>query len=489
MENNLPNGWAECSIGEILLAKKGKKPSTVIDEPRQGYVPYILIDEMEGKSIRTYTNDPKVSIIDESEVLLVWDGSIGKCGSGMSGAIGSTLVGLKPLDEIPTKFLEYIVKQQNNFIKETSTGSGLQHINKDFFEICKISLPPLLEQHRIVAKVHSVKQKIESNNYRLEKLPKLLTRFRQSVLASAFCGRLTENWREKNSENSQDLIQQIKEIRIKRYEVACKTAKKEGKRKPKEYDNYDVILRDDFDLFEIPESWRWVDFRFVMSECEPFCYGVVQPEGESTDGNYLIRAGDIKNNSIDTSSLRTISKSVDAEFSRSRVKGGEILITVVGAGIGESGIVPISCKGYNIARAVAKVPIKDFSSKYILHWLNNSIAMKWMKTEAREVARPTLNLEQLRTIPLPLPPLGEQNEIVKRIEQLFVFADKLEARYTKAKTMIDKLPQSILAKAFRGELVPQNPNDEPASVLLERIKKEKEKLNGEKKVNRKESIA
>ena len=151
MENNLKQGWVECSLGEILTAKKGKKPASVINDPKEGYVPYILIDEMEGKPIRTYTNDPKVSIIDESEVLLVWDGSIGKCGSGMKGAIGSTLVGLKALDEIQTKFLEYTIKLQNNFIKETSTGSGLQHINKDFFEICKIPLPPLAEQLRIVA--------------------------------------------------------------------------------------------------------------------------------------------------------------------------------------------------------------------------------------------------------------------------------------------------------------------------------------------------
>ena len=198
MENNLPKGWVECSIGEILTAKKGKKPASTIDEPREGYVPYILIDEMEGKQIRTYTNDPKVSIIDETEVLLVWDGSIGKCGSGLKGAIGSTLVGLKALGGIQTKFLEYTIRQQNNFIKETSTGTGLQHINKDFFEICKIPLPPLAEQHRIVAKLDALFEKIESNKQRLEKIPKLLKRFRQSVLAAAVSGKLTEEWREKN---------------------------------------------------------------------------------------------------------------------------------------------------------------------------------------------------------------------------------------------------------------------------------------------------
>ncbi|MBK9510899.1 MAG: restriction endonuclease subunit S [Cytophagaceae bacterium] len=92
-----------------------------------------------------------------------------------------------------------------------------------------------------------------------------------------------------------------------------------------------------------------------------------------------------------------------------------------------------------------------------------------------------LNLNIVRNIPLPLPSLEEQIKIVKQVENLFAFADKIEVRYTKAKTMLDKLPQSILAKAFRGELVAQDPNDEPASVLLERIKKEKDKISADKK--------
>jgi type I restriction enzyme S subunit len=486
MENSLPKGWVECSLGNIVIAKKGKKPAIVIEEARPGYVPYILIDEMEGKPVRSYTNDPKVSIIDETEVLLVWDGSIGKCGSGLKGAIGSTLVGLKPLDKIPTKFIEYLIKQQNTFIKETSTGSGLQHINKDFFEICKISLPPLPELYRIVSKLDSLIEKIEHNKKRLERIPQILKRFRQSALAAAVSGKLTEDWRntQKDLEDSQILIQKIIAEREKRYEEACKTARKEGKRRPTNYDNYEVNLSPDFEVFEIPKCWNWVDFRFVMDENEPFCYGVVQPGKEDPDGNFLIRAGDIKFNTVESSSLRTISKAVDKEYSRSKVKGGEILITVVGAGIGESAIIPISCKGYNIARAVAKVPIRDFHTHYLLLWFNTTVAINWMKKEAREVARPTLNLEQLRSIPVPIPPLEEQKEIVKRIEKLFSYADKIESHYFKAKAQFDKIPQSLLAKAFRGELVPQDPNDEPASALLERIRREHQTIKHKSRKNR-----
>jgi type I restriction enzyme S subunit len=96
-----------------------------------------------------------------------------------------------------------------------------------------------------------------------------------------------------------------------------------------------------------------------------------------------------------------------------------------------------------------------------------------------------VNIGDIRPLEFLLPPTEEQKEIVKRVEQLFTFADKLEARYNKAKVMLDKLPQSILAKAFRGELVTQDPNDEPASVLLEKIKQEKEKLKGNKGTKKK----
>jgi type I restriction enzyme S subunit len=91
-----------------------------------------------------------------------------------------------------------------------------------------------------------------------------------------------------------------------------------------------------------------------------------------------------------------------------------------------------------------------------------------MKSAAREVARPTLNLEQLRELPIPLPPLPEQEEIVRRVEALFAVADRLEARFEQARAQVDRLAPALLAKAFRGELVPQYPRDEPAAASLSR---------------------
>lgn len=418
MENSLLQGWVECSLGEILTAKKGKKPSSVINEPRAGYVPYILIDEMEGKPIRNYTNDPKVSIIDETEVLLVWDGSIGKCGSGMKGAIGSTLVGLKALGGIQTKFLEYTIKQQNNFIKETSTGTGLQHINKDFFEICKIPLPPLAEQHRIVTKLDAVMQKVESNKQRLEKIPKLLKRFRQSVLAAAV-----------NNDGEEEITMNVcEEIQIGPFGTQ--------------------LHRHDYISNGIP----------------------------------LVNPTHIQKGEIVPDMDLTITKQKFKELSNYHLKAGDVIMGRRGE-MARCALVGERENGWlcGTGSLFFRPNIKKVHPQYLYWVLSNSNTKAYLENEAKGSTMSNLNLSIVKNIPFPLPSIDEQKKIVKQVEQLFAFADKLEARYTKAKAMLDKLPQSILAKAFRGELVAQNPEDEPASVLLEKIKAEKEKIAAEKK--------
>jgi restriction endonuclease S subunit len=107
-----------------------------------------------------------------------------------------------------------------------------------------------------------------------------------------------------------------------------------------------------------------------------------------------------------------------------------------------------------------------------------------LEGESKGTTMSNLNLEILKSVPVSISSLPEQQEIVRRVEALFALADQIEARYTKAKAHVEKLTQSILAKAFRGELVPQDPNDEPASVLLEKIKQTKTDDHAKRKNNR-----
>jgi type I restriction enzyme S subunit len=259
-------------------------------------------------------------------------------------------------------------------------------------------------------------------------------RFRQAVLSAACSGRLTSDWQDENPEdNAGDLL-----------EAVC------SKRPPKFRDS---SVRDDLDLVELPENWVWTNLRFLLSSDEAFCYGVVQPGENDPNGVYLVRAGDLNAGEIDTGALRRIPKEINDKYPRSQLRGGEVLVTVVGAGIGETAIAQPECAGYNIARAVAKLPVREFEASYVWLWLSSSRAVAWMKRDSREVARPTLNLEQLQTLPVPVPPLAEQQEIVSRVDELLRRADELQRRVEIAARCIERSSQAILAKAFRGELV------------------------------------
>lgn len=196
----------------------------------------------------------------------------------------------------------------------------------------------------------------------------------------------------------------------------------------------------------------------------------------------VIRINNVRPLHFVNENLKYISTEKFADLERHKISGGDILLAKVGATIGDCCIYP---NGLPLAMlsttGSCRLTVDEnyFDTRFVCFVLNSLKLV--MQQIASEVAQPFLNMATVKNIPIPFCTLEEQKEIVRRLEQLFAFADKIEARYTKAKATLDKLPQSILAKAFRGELVAQDPNDEPASMLLERIKAEKEKLAGEKK--------
>jgi type I restriction enzyme S subunit len=146
---------------------------------------------------------------------------------------------------------------------------------------------------------------------------------------------------------------------------------------------------------------------------------------------------------------------------------------VVGT-IGRLAIVPQGFEG-NIARAIARLACgPSVLPNWIRYWLQNNVVQWWLLRSSREVARKTLNLSDLAKTRVAVPSRKEQEEIVRRTEDLFAFVAQLEQRVAAARRLLEVATPSTLAKAFRGELVPQDPNDEPASVLLARIRADRE---------------
>lgn len=445
MEKQLPKNWVECSLGEIIKTKKGKKPNSTIDYPKEGYVPYILIDEMEGKPIRSYTNDPNVSIASEDEVLLVWDGSIGKCGSGINGAIGSTLVALKPMSNIPTKFIEYILINKNSYIKQTSTGTGLQHINKDFFKNCFIGLPPLSEQIRIVAKLDALFVQLDSIKESMINVPLLLKDFRQEVLKQAVNGKLTEDFRIKHGpfENAMLFVDRIK-------------TKKEL---VKNISN------------NLPENWvkvRIGEMFHVVRGSSPRPKGDPKYFSDKRTNFHWIMLSDFTKNAkenmlIDTNEFLTEEGSKLSRY----VCKDDLLIGASGVyGVGRTCFLDID--GYIYDGIMAIKSIKNHSLKMFMNYFMQLQRMNFMKI-ATGTSWPNINTDILNKYEFPIPPIDEQLEIVSRIESLFAKADIIEQQYKVLKNKIDNLPQAILQKAFKGELTEQWESDGDAIELLQEI--------------------
>jgi type I restriction enzyme S subunit len=180
---------------------------------------------------------------------------------------------------------------------------------------------------------------------------------------------------------------------------------------------------------------------------------------------------------IDEANIKRIDPQIAAEFSRTFLTGGELVITVRGS-LGGVAVVPARMRGYNVSREVAVIPVKnDFVGEFFCFAIGSLQSQNMLTGVEKGVAYTGINIEDLKRLPLPVPPLAEQREIVLRVEKLFKLADAIEKRVTVGTARAEKLTQAILAKAFRGELVPteaelarqEGRRYESAADLLKRI--------------------
>lgn len=202
------------------------------------------------------------------------------------------------------------------------------------------------------------------------------------------------------------------------------------------------------------------------------------PGPDIPNGVPYVRVADFPNDKLNTATIKRTTAEIDAQYARARLKAGDILLSIRGT-VGRVCVIPEELTGANITQDTARLSIqKEMDSRFVTWALRAPSTQQRMQRAVKGVAVRGINIGDVRALQIPVPSLDEQQEIVRRVEALFKIADAVEGHYRKAHEQLDKLPQSILAKAFRGKLVPQDPNDEPASVLLERIRAEK--ANGTK---------
>jgi len=352
--------------------------------------------------------------------------------------------------EINHKFVYYFLRSsaaQQSLKSTASQTVNIANISVGALEELRVPIPPLAEQTRIAKNLDELLAQVDTLKARIDTIPTLLKRLRQSVLAAAVAGRLTADWRAANS--------------------SCISSKQLSSLQA---DN-NMSARDD----SIPSGWdlkRAGDIcGFITKGTTPSKEKMSALQGEIPYIKvYNLTFTGALDFSIDPTFIDTATHSI--ELKRSIVKPGDVLMNIVGPPLGKVSIVPPTYSEWNINQAIARFRAGEgISPRYLALCLRTESVLNHAISRAKATAGQfNLTLEICRELPIPVPPMAEQTEIIRRVEQLFAFADQLEAKVASAKTRIDHLTQSILAKAFRGELVPQDPNDEPASVLLERIK-------------------
>lgn len=352
----------------------------------------------------------------------------------LDGQIASTGFDvLRPAHGIDPRWLAYLVRTDEfvGTMSELVQGALYPAVRTKDVRGFVAPLAPAAEQTRIAKQLDTLLARIQACQDRLEAIPALLKRFRQAVLRAAVNGELT--------------------AAISQREDLATLAVKLGE-----------------DEIVIPASWQVVDIQQVIDPARPLCYGVVQPGAETSDGVALIRVQDMESGTILKNQLRTVAPVVDAEYRRSRVFGGEVLVSVVGT-IGRTSVVPQGLSA-NIARAIARIACrKEVSALWVHYWLSTDSVQWHLLNSAKEVARKTLNLSDLARIPIALPGPAEQSLIAEKVGAYLRLAKKIESIVEAARAKSQRLAPLTLAKAFRGELVPQDPSDEPASALLARV--------------------
>ena len=460
--SELPKGW-ECVKLETVVDKivGGGTPSKSQPSYFMGDIPWMTVKDM-NKSFLTDTVDHITQeAVENSSTNIILAGtpivatrmSLGKIiRASFDSAINQDLKALFINQEVNQYYFEHWYRSQGMKIESLGTGTTVKGIRLEVLKDLDFPLAPLAEQKRIVEKLDQVLAQVDTIKARLDGIPAIFKRFRQSVLAAAVSGKLTEEWRWENkpAQVSFNEIKLIKENLIKN-----KAAKK------------DLEAKEGRLLHSMPKEWLCVKLCSVALKITDGEHKTPKREGT---GNYLLSARNVRDGYI---ALDNVDYVGDEEFSKLRKRcdpnKGDILISCSGS-VGRVCLVDEDDK-YVMVRSAALVRGIDeiIFNKFMMLALQSPMLQKNIEDSSRSTAQSNLFLGPIKELDFPLPSLKEQTEIVCLVNQYFAFADTIEKQVQKAQQRVDKLTQSILAKAFRGELVPQDPDDEPADELLKRI--------------------
>jgi type I restriction enzyme S subunit len=486
--HDLPEGWTWAPLGDVCAINPRHERGVVGDDTPISFVPMAAVDHQAGAicggTARPYGEVRKgFTHFAEGDVLFA---RITPCMENGKAAVARGLVNglgcgttefhvLRPLGGILPDYIHRYLRQETirrAAAANMSGTAGQLRVPTDYMKSVELPVAPLAEQRRIVAKIEALFEQSRSARQALDRIPPLLKKFRQVVLAAAFRGDLTRDWRAQHSdiEPANFLVEALR----KSHAAHSARGRRTNAAPPSE--GVHILRESDF-----PDSWVLSELAELCEPTRPITYGILKPGPDIPDGIPYIRVADIAGDRVVTDKVKRTSKEIDGAYKRSRLQAGDVLLSIRGT-VGRVCRVPLELDGANVTQDTARISVDPrVSADYVVACLRSPLAQKIMSAAIRGVAVRGINIGDVRALQIPLPPLVEQEQITARIKELFSRADAIQAAVEAAQRRADKVDQSILARAFRGELVPQDPNDEPASVLLDRVHLEKSRITHERR--------
>lgn len=499
--------WLRVAIEDLSVVQNGYAFSSKYFNREKG-LPLIRIRDIQSSKTENLYSGPYEDdfIVSKNDILIGMDGDFkASKWPGNKGLLNQRVCRLRFYSKSYDKRFFFICLQPYlNAIHEETSSVTVKHLSSKTIKEIPIPLPPLPEQRAIVEKIEKLFSDLENGIANLKKAQAQLKVFRQAVLKKAFEGELTKEWRAKQTDlpSAEELLEDIKTERENHYqqqltdwEEEVKVWEENGKegkkpRKPNSIKRLSVLSKDEVDeLPTLDSSWKWIKVDWIAFyernsiKAGPFGSSLKKifyvENGYKVYGQEQVISGD--HNLGDY----YISKDRFKKLESCKVQPNDILISLVGT-VGKVLILPENCeKGIINPRLVKITTNKFYSPLFFKYYFESAFLKSLYKHKNHGTTMDVLNLGIIKDLPFPICSVEEQHQIVQEIESRLSVCDQVEKDIAECLEKAEALRQSILKKAFEGNLLTEaelqacrnEPDWEPASVLLDKIKAEKKIKN------------
>jgi type I restriction enzyme S subunit len=488
----LPLGWALAELCALSERRGGGTPSRSVKRYFQGNIPWVTVADLPPigaapptiLASREAITDQAIAAssakpIPKDSVVFATRVSIGKVAiAGCTLATNQDFRSLLPGSAHEPSYIAWFLSHIAQFNLPANQGTTIKGITTSKFDGIQVPLPPLAEQQRIVAKIEALQEKSRRAREALSEVGPLLEQFRQSVLAAVFRGDLTADWRatHPNVEPASQLLHRIRAERRRRWEQA-ELAKYEtkGKEPPMNWkDRYkEPEPANDSVLPELPAGWCWCALEQLAVHMSGFAF---ESKHFTKKGIQVVKLGNLYQAQFDLTRDPSYVSLDHPNVDAAPVYKGDILVSQTGTrhkkDYGHFVMVPECSKPLVLNQRVLAVrSVEPELSKWIIYASRlEPYRSHFFSHETGGVNQGNVGIAGVMRGPVPLAPAEEIFEIIRRLALADEMVENVEQLGLNQLKALNDFDQSILVKAFRGELVPQDPNDEPASVLLERIR-------------------